>query len=182
MVRPEIRRKNLLAKIRTIETKYDSIDHLKSRSNQYCAEKKKAKRRKESFDNTSSKSYFDDYRSYTRAKKALEKLNNDVNSNISPTDVAGFDNAVAGNTPLNNIQRNINFDIYVPRRGNDDVSTITDESINRQRERERASFRRGHPTIPDRDEIDENNSNNDNREYNIVFCENKILFSFHIVY
>ena len=90
--------------------------------------------------------------------------------------VAGFDNAVAGNTPLNNIQRNINFDVYVPRRGNDDVSTITDESINMQRERER--FGRGHPTDPDRDEIDENNSNNENSEYNIVLCEKKIFSHF----
>ena len=110
--------------------------------------------------------------------------------------MAGFDKAVAGNTRLNNIQRYINFDVYVLRRGNDDVSTITDESINMQRERER--FGRGHPTDPDRDEIDENNSNNENSEYNIVLCEKKsflishcilklsrdniINFSFHIYY
>ena len=178
MVRPEIRRAKLLEKIRTIEEKYPSINYLKSQSNVYQSQK--AKRRKTSIDANSLKSYYNDYRSYTSAKKSLEKLNNDVNSNISPTDVAGFDNAVAGNTRLNNIQRNINFDVYVPRRGNDDVSTITDESINMQRERER--FGRGRPTDPDRDEIDENNSNNENSEYNIVLCEKKNLFSFHIVY
>ena len=65
-----------------------------------------------------------------------------------------------------------------------------------QRERER--FGRGHPTDADRDEIDENNSNNENSEYNIVLCEKKsflishrilklsrdniINFSFHIYY
>ena len=175
MVRPEIRRAKLLEKIRTIEVKYPSINYLKSQSNLYRAEKK-AKRRKTSIDLQSLKSYFDDYLSYSRAKKSLEKLNNDAKSNISPTDVAGFDNAVAGNTRLNNIQRNINFDVYVPRRGNDDVSTITDESINMQRERER--FGREHPTDLDRDEIDENNSNNENSEYNIVLCEKKIFSHF----
>ena len=192
MVRPEIRRAKLLEKIRTIEVKYPSINYLKSQSNLYRAEKK-AKRRKTSIDLQSLKSYYNDFQSYTSAKKSLKKLNNDVNSNISPTYVAGFDKAVAGNTRLNNIQRNINFDVYVPRRGNDDVSTITDESINMQRERER--FGRGHSTDPDRDEIDENNSNNENSEYNIVLCEKKIFshftlyiktvpghFSFHIVY
>ena len=175
MVRPEIRRAKLLEKIRTIEVKYSSINYLKSQSNLYRAEKK-AKRRKTSIDLQSLKSYYNDFHSYTSAKKSLEKLNNDVNSNISPTDVAGFDKAVAGNTRLNNIQRNINFDVYVPRRGNDDVSTITDESINMQRERER--FGREHPTDLDRDEIDENNSNNENSEYNIVLCEKKIFSHF----
>ena len=45
-----------------------------------------------------------------------------------------------------------------------------------QRERER--FGRGHPTDADRDEIDENNSNNENSEYNIVLCEKKIFSHF----
>ena len=174
MVRPEIRRAKLLEKIRTIEVKYPSINYLKSQSNIYRSQIRK--RKNTETDVQSLKSYFDDYQSYSRAKKSLEKLNNDAKSNISPTDVAGFDNAVAGNTRLNNIQRNINFDVYVPRRGNDDVSTITDESINMQRERER--FGRGHPTDPDRDEIDENNSNNENSEYNIVLCEKKIFSHF----
>ena len=81
MVRPEIRRAKLLEKIRTIEVKYPSINYLKSQYNLYSARKEKAKRRKTIFNDSSMKSYYNDFRSYTSAKKSLEKLNNDAKSN-----------------------------------------------------------------------------------------------------
>ena len=96
MVKPEIRRAKLLEKIRTIEVKYPSINYLKSQYTLYWSQIQK--RKKTETDIQSLKSYYNDYQSYSRAKKSLEKLNNDAKSNISPTDVAGFDNAVAGNT------------------------------------------------------------------------------------